>query len=57
MHPEEIQHHQNTRTELWRLACTGKLTVVELYRELVKLREHVGEALYDRRPQAKVGFR
>ena len=54
MHPEEIEHHQSTRTELWRLACHGKLTVEELYAELAKLRAHVGEALYDRRPRAKI---
>lgn len=57
MHREELEDFQNTRTELWRLACHGKLTVEELYAELAKLRAHVGEALYDRRPQAKVGFR
>ena len=57
MHREELEDFQNTRTELWRLACHGKLSVVELYRELAKLRDHVGPALYDRRPQAKVSFR
>jgi len=57
MHRDELEDFQNTRTELWRLACHGKLTVEELYAELAKLREHVGPALYDRRPQAKVSFR
>ena len=57
MHREQLEDFQNTRTELWRLACHGKLTVEELYAELAKLRAHIGEALYDRRPQAKVGFR
>jgi hypothetical protein len=54
MHPEEIEHPQATRTELWRLACHGKITVHELYAKLAALRERVGEALYDRRPRAKV---
>ena len=54
MRREQLEDFQNTRTELWRLACHGKLTVEELYAELAKLRAHVGEALYDRRPQAKI---
>ena len=42
MHPEELESYQATRTDLWRAACHGELTVEELYHELAKLREHVG---------------
>lgn len=53
MHREQLEDFQNTRTDLWRAACHGELTVEELYRELAKLRKHVGPSLYDRRPQPK----
>lgn len=53
MHPQELEQHQHTRTELWRAACHGELTVEELYRSLAQLRKVVGPSLYDRPPRAK----
>lgn len=53
MHREELETLQHSRSELWRMACHGEITVDELYAGLRHLRKLAGVALYDRPPQPK----
>lgn len=36
------------RSDLWAMACAGKISTADLYKGLAALRRQFGDALYDR---------